>query len=79
MKLIVAFRNYISGAPKMDLEKFVVLLGNGYTHCNFCNCGIFYSSLKFVRLSTPALGPIKPPVHWVQGFLPGGKAAGSWR
>jgi len=32
MMLIVAFRNCISGAPKMDLEKFVVLLGNGYAH-----------------------------------------------
>jgi hypothetical protein len=32
MRLIVAFHNCISGAPKMDLEKFVVLLGNEYTH-----------------------------------------------
>jgi len=32
MKLMVAFHNCISGAPKMDLEKCVVLLENGYTH-----------------------------------------------
>jgi hypothetical protein len=29
--------------------------------------------------STSVLRPIHPPVHWVPGFFPGGKAAGAWR
>ena len=28
---------------------------------------------------TPASGLTRPPVQWVTGFFPGGKAAGAWR
>jgi len=33
----------------------------------------------FPHPSRPSLGPAQPPIQWVPGFLPGGKAAGAWR
>ena len=32
----------------------------------------------FPHMSRPALETNQPPIQWVPGFYPGGKAAGAW-
>jgi hypothetical protein len=33
---------------------------------------------KFLHPFRPAVEPNQPPVQWVLGLVPGGKAAGAW-
>jgi hypothetical protein len=34
--------------------------------------------LLFTTAHRTALGPTQPPIQWIPGFFPGGKAAGAW-
>ena len=33
----------------------------------------------FLHPSRPAMGPFHPPIQWVSGPVPGGRAVGAWR
>jgi hypothetical protein len=83
---IVAFRNCFSGARKMDLEKFVVLPRNGFTHTiplfdalNLCNYSIWSTIYSVSAPVQTGLGALQASCTMGAGSPSRDKAVVAWR
>jgi hypothetical protein len=58
------------------IAKFLFLSGN--TERKSQNIWHRPTNISHSKMSRPGMGPIQPPIRRIPGFLPGGKAAGTW-